>query len=433
MRKVMVVVLACSWLDALSLAGEARSITGLEIGQQAKTQPIGKPGRAARYGLKAGMNLPGSSIKSFVLSLGSVEEREGQSYQWIALQATKGTGAQLRVWLLSREYPPETIEAARAVTRTYIVQEGDVEPREYQNGLNGKAVLPVLGGWRYLWPRGRSESGRSRDVFPAQVGYLGQGYYREGVFNTDFPVARTTRRIELSPDMLIGAASNTRQKDETRRYDGSDYELLPLTGDDYREMVEAGINCLHVDARQLPLVADLNAFYWGVGGADIPYPECLYRSSYLGPALFLDEPAVGTRDYVIRPRLAKDPIFRQALTPQIVFEAFEEHFRQAWKEGAPTALIKGLGSRPDVALGNMNFLQENLFTWETIESSAAYELSQSPIVPAAMVWEPPGRVGTLRTLPELDMTYGCQLPVDNPKNFTDIIYGFFARCGPIDG
>src|SRR6266566_3916991 len=56
MRKVMVVVLVCSWPGVLSLAGEARPITGLEIGQQAKTQPIGKPGRAARYGLKAGMN-----------------------------------------------------------------------------------------------------------------------------------------------------------------------------------------------------------------------------------------------------------------------------------------------------------------------------------------------------------------------------------------
>jgi len=47
-----------------------------------------------------------------------------------------------------------------------------------------------------------------------------------------------------------------------------------------------------------------------------------------------------------------------------------------------------------------------------------------PQVPAAMVFEPPGRIGTLRTLPELNMTYGCQLPVDDPKNLADIIYGF---------
>src|SRR6185295_15053339 len=72
----------------------------------------------------------------------------------------------------------------------------------------------------------------------------------------------------------------------------------------------------------------------------------------------------------------------------------------------------------------MEFAQENLYSWETMVSTAAYQLSQDPRVPAAMVFEPPGRVGTLRTLPEMNMTYGCQLPVDNPKNFTDIIYGF---------
>src|SRR5207237_7451204 len=142
--------------------------------------------------------------------------------------------------------------------------------------------------------------------------------------------------------------------------------------------------------------------------------ECLYRSCYLGPALFLDEPAVVTRDYVIRPKLAKDESLRAALTPRIVLEAFEEHFRQAWQKGAPTALLNGLASRSDVSLGTMEFLQENMFTWETVEAAAGYELSQNPHVPAAMVWEPPGRVGTLRTLPELNMTYGCKLSIDDP-------------------
>src|SRR5947208_3053067 len=36
MRKVMVVVLVCYWLDALSLAGEARSITDSETDERAK-------------------------------------------------------------------------------------------------------------------------------------------------------------------------------------------------------------------------------------------------------------------------------------------------------------------------------------------------------------------------------------------------------------
>ncbi len=73
----------------------------------------------------------------------------------------------------------------------------------------------------------------------------------------------------------------------------------------------------------------------------------------------------------------------------------------------------------------MEFLQENLYTWETMVGTALYQLGESVQgPPAAMVFEPPGRFGTRRTLPEMNMAYGCQIPVDDPKNLIGIIYGF---------
>ena len=53
-----------------------------------------------------------------------------------------------------------------------------------------------------------------------------------------------------------------------------------------------------------------------------------------------------------------------------------------------------------------------------------YQLSQDPSVPEAMVFEPPGRIGTRRTMPEIDMTYGVQIPPDDPKALPAIIFGF---------
>jgi hypothetical protein len=41
-----------------------------------------------------------------------------------------------------------------------------------------------------------------------------------------------------------------------------------------------------------------------------------------------------------------------------------------------------------------------------------------------MVFEPPGRVGTRRTLPEWNMTYGCQIPAEDPRHLSDVLYGF---------
>jgi hypothetical protein len=69
-------------------------------------------------------------------------------------------------------------------------------------------------------------------------------------------------------------------------------------------------------------------------------------------------------------------------------------------------MVKGLAARPDVDVGSMKFEQANVYSWETMPSTAAYQLSQHPRVPEAMVFEPPGRIGTRRTIPEIDMTYG---------------------------
>jgi len=393
------------------------------VAQSATRPPIGQAGHAARYRIETDAGLRDSVVKVYSLALGPVEQRDGKAYQWLHLEATKANGEQFRVWLLCSGYPPMTFKAARQVIARYVLQEGAAEPAEFRHRFSGEAVLPTQGGWQYLLPRASGQAENQTGIFPKQSSYLGHHYRLEAVEDTTPALPPKAKLVELLPDVLVGMPSNTRQKDDTRRYDNSDYELVRLTREDYRQMSQAGINCVRVDAEQLRWMDGLNIFYWG-GGNEVPYPESLYRSSYLGPTLFLDEPAVVTRDHVIRPKLEKDMPFRKALTPQTVFGAFQEHFRHILHEGAPTSLLKGLKARTDVNVGDMQFAQENLYSWETMVSTAAYQLSQDPRVPTAMVFEPPGRVGTLRTLPEMNMTYGCQLPVDNPKNFTDIIYGF---------
>ncbi len=402
-------------------------------------KPLGKPGLMAQYRHEQGEGIPGSVVKTLALAFGSVEERGGMVYQWLHLHATKANEERFSVWMLCRAYPPQTLVEACKTTARYILQEGDSEPLEFRDRFTGEAILPVLGAWKYLIPRFVSREGihplktetaaedmPPDEIFPQKAKYLGHTYLLDGLEDSEGTTEPPNAKVlELLPDVLTGPAHNTRQRDETRRYDGSDYELVRLTEDDYNEMIDAGINCLRVDVEQAKWVARRNVFYWGIGGDDVSYPECLYLSNYLGPGMFLDEPAVCTRDHVIRPRLEKDEEFRKTLTPQMVLEEFRNYFHRAKYEGTPTRLIKGLAARPDVALGDMEFLQQNIFSWETMVGSAAYQLAEgegSP--PIAMVFEPPGRVGTMRTLPEMNMAYGCQIPVDAPKNLTDIIYGF---------
>jgi hypothetical protein len=375
-----------------------------------------------------------STVKEFAVRLGPVENSSGRSLQWLGVQATKGDQTRFEVWLSCERFPSDQVSEAESAVGQYILQEGAGNAVEFSDLRRGHCVLPVLGAWPYLLPRA-IDNPRSFDPTAGHVRLLGHRYQ---LATTEVRAAlqppRHPRLVKLRTDVLMGVPHNTRSVDETRRFDGSDYPLVRLTKSDYQEMMLAGMNCFNADPEQRRWLELEGVYYWGGGVADLPYPECLYRSSYLGPVLFLDEPAVTTRDYVIRPRLEQDSQYGQNLTPQIVLAAFEQHFHKAKYEGAPAELIREWAARPDVDLGNIKFLQVNLFTWETMISSGIYQLTEGGMPPpTALVFEPPGHVGTRRTLPELDMAYECQIPPTDPANLSGILNGFLRGAARLSG
>jgi len=360
---------------------------------------------AARY-VPANGALRGEAVAEFVAA------RIGR---WETLHARPVGGAEFRVWLEKDGQSPVR----------YLTREGTGPAKEYRHGVTGRAVVPSVGGWRHLWPfRGTA--------WPDEIEYLGHRYRRESLQPVSGPELPTgIRTVELRPDLWIGPASNTRQKDERRRYDTSGYELVRFTRADYAEMAAAGATCVRVDDEQAAWADESGLFYWGAA-AKLPYPEMLYRSQYLGAALYLDEPAVGTRDHVMRPRLDKDPALRKSVTPQTMLAAFGEHFHEAARRNS-FALMKRLAARGDIDLGTMNFPQENLYSWETMISTAAYQLSRDPRVPSAIVFEPPGRIGTRRTLPEMNINYGTRFAADDQRALIDVIIAFLRGAARLAG
>jgi len=366
-------------------------------------------------------NLSDNVVTQFTVTFGPLDTAvnntvvNGKVYQWCEIAAVKQNGQTFTLRLLARgnSFPP-------ADTQRYLFREGTDAFREYIHAVTGKAVLPNIVAPEQLFPQSSADN--------VNVSWLGHSYTAEfETFKTDapFPALGEVRTIRLQPDVWVGVPSNSRVKDPTRRYDDSDYEMVRLTRENYTEMIQSGLNCLRVDAEQFEWIKDEPVFYWGIGGSDILFPETLFRSNYIGSNLFYDEPAVVTRDYTIRPRLEKEPEFRRSITPQIALEAFKEHFHKSATEGPPFVFTGGLQARQDVNLGTMDLSQRNLYTWETCAPSAAWQLTSEPLYgPQAIVFEPPGHIGTRRTLPEMNMTYGCQLSPNNPAHFTGIIFGF---------
>ncbi len=415
---------ACvGWLGGAAGGGTAAAAAAE---MEMEKGPVGLVGRAFRYERTSGEAAKGTVVRGLVLGLGGIETREGRAYQWIRVQAEKADGTRFRTWWLASGYPSVARAEATGQVARYRVQEGDGAVVEYRDGASGGAVLPSLAGWPDLLPRAAELGG-------AVARFLGHEYRRAATIEESFEVPSPARTVTLRPDLMIGLPSNTRQKDERRRYDGSDYELVRLGREDYREMVAAGLNCVRVDAAQLGWVEELDTYYWGVGAGEVPFPECLYRSAYLGPAIFLDEPGVGTRDHVLRPRLAKEPAFRKSITPEIAWTAFEEHFDQVLRDGAAGVFGRQVAGRVDADPGTMSLRHGNLYTWETMADTAAHQLSRDARVPAAFVFEPPGRLGTRRTVPEWNMSYGCRLPVDDPGSLTSVIHGFLRGAARLTG
>lgn len=397
------------------------------------TPSLGEPGLSATYRIAGQHPDRASAVESLRVALGPSDTWNGREGQWLHLEAAKQNGESFAVWMLCDGLPPARLEEAGAHVLRYLLQQGSTGPVEYRHALTRLSVLPGSGGWPYLLPR-PAEGAPEEGLFSEEAHYLGHVYQREDLRkDAAAGLPLETALHLLRPDVLTGVPHNTRQVDETRRYDDSEYDYIPLVQKDFETMIAAGLNCFHASPSEAPWFEAAGVFYWGVGGADVRYPECLYQPLYIGPALFLDEPAVVTRDSMIRPRLREDEAFRRSITPQDAMAAFEEHYAEVIANGAPPQFLKGLAARGDVDLGTMQFVQPNLYSWETMASAAAYELLYDPATPNAIVFEPPGQLGTRRTLPAMNMSYGCQIPVTGSDHFIDIIIGFLRGAARASG
>ena len=226
------------------LAGMCRGVQASPV--------MGAPGLTASYRIAEPTPATSSVVETLSATLGSVERWSGAQGQWLQLKAVKRSSASFEAWLLCADYPSEALDDARAMVLRYILRQGAAEPVEFRHGVTDLAVLPTSGAWPHLLPRAASASTGTANEgpFPEIVIYLGHRYLREKLeHGSPSAPPNDAGLVLLRPDVLVGVPHNTRQIDETRRYDDSDYEYTPLTREDYETMISAGINCFLLGSR----------------------------------------------------------------------------------------------------------------------------------------------------------------------------------------
>jgi len=249
------------------------------------------------------------------------------------------------------------------------------EALEYVDTHSGAALLPPWVDFEKHFIPVAAEAGRPAGGAPETCLFLGQVLSLHEVgHDAAWTAWPDLKRLALDREVLVGTGRNFKDVEGHRLPQtgkGRDYTYTNFIAADYATMIEAGMNLFDAAPEQEQWVRDEPVFYLRsvAGTPRLRYPADLYRANYLGPAMFIDEPAsVMTWDKYVVGVLTH---FSDAaeLIEQRTAAAFdsERHYcgrywlERQWRDAG-------------VNLGNLRLGQLEVPVWETHYDTAFYEM-----------------------------------------------------------
>ncbi|HEX40490.1 MAG TPA: hypothetical protein ENN81_00310, partial [Phycisphaerales bacterium] len=229
----------------------------------------------------------GSLVRSVEITL--CPDRANPQVIWHRLVCEKNNGSRFRIWLLAtgnvfKGPAPQDLEFLR-----YILEEPGKLPLEYVHQRTGRALLPLFDFVGQLLPR--ADGHFEGPLFEKGI-FLGHPIVRKQVSGqARVRPPRNIRRIVLNPDLLIGTSRNFKDDGTGRPDSKANYSYTPFVEADYAKMIAAGINYFLVDEKQYEWIDGQAVFYENYAKKPRYYPEELFRSTFRGANMFIDEPA----------------------------------------------------------------------------------------------------------------------------------------------
>ena len=245
---------------------------------------------------------------------------------------------------------------------------------DFLSGETNGALTPKLGLLEHLLSRADSHSDQEMPFFTSGT-YLGQGIRRTetGAAPYAFPT-EGVRRLVLDEDVLIGTSRPFRDTGVGRLHPAGDpweegdddYEYIQLTDQDYQRMIDAGMNIFRVPGDHLGYVLEEPVFFL-IRETFENSSELLYRSNFLGSVMYMDEPAW---------LILSNHLVEQIETPQaaanLLCELTRGRFEGQGNYGQRD--LHRLLPQSGYVLSGVDLLQPDYPCWETVASSAWYEL-----------------------------------------------------------
>ncbi len=303
----------------------------------------------------------------------------GRSFRWWQLEVRAKTNLDapplfmLRALtsadpLAEKQHP---VEFARYQLR--IPETG--ESYEYRDSNTGGALLPSWADFqRRFLPHAASNTAR-HDGAAETCELLGQLLsLAQMPLRADQPWSSwdNLKTLELNREILVGNDRDFKDREEHRLAESNtnDYTYIPLKEEDYRTAIESGMNMFPVAAAHERWVRSEPVFYLreATGEPALRYPADLYRANYLGPVMFVDEPAGMILDRDDRRHAGKFASDFSTL--------FEMQTRAAYSSADSYGVwhLEAALRRQGINFGDMRLVQSDYPTWDSHAGAAFYEM-----------------------------------------------------------
>ena len=309
---------------------------------------------------------------------GPREKVGGVSHYWWQLEVRAKLTADepplLQLRALTREDPLRPRTEDMLFVRYQLRVADGKETLEYRDVHTGRALLPAWSEFqKHFVPRHGRGSGSQRGI-PQTCHYLGHVLtLRHAGQNVPWKPWREVKTLPLDRELLVGTGRSFKDSEGRRlpqKPKRRNYSYVPFEAADYRVMIDAGINLFTVKPAQEKFVRSRPVFYLrGPGGNPaLRYPADLYRSNYVGPVMFMDEPTI----IMVGDKLIHNSLRYFSDAAALIGARVRARYNSPGNYGS-YRLEQSLRSR-GVNFGEMRLQQSDYPSWETIFETAHYQM-----------------------------------------------------------
>ncbi len=323
-------------------------------------------GTAAHYVVSSGMTDYNAPFSDVDVLYGPLEKVNRATARWEQFTIRNSTNPLCTVRFLVPQNSHHKILRYQVLINTNAT--------EYRDVNTGTALLPDWDQFEHYFLPQPARATAFMEGVPRSCTLLGHFLsLHTNVHGAAWQQWPNVKILDLNREVLVGTGRNAKDAEGHRlpqKPEKHEYTYVEFKADDYRTMIDAGINLFLVAPPQEKWVRDEPVFYLRPpdGAPALSFPADIYRANYLGFTMFMDEPAVLT--------VFDSKVQHVARSYDDMAQLVEMRTQATYLAAHPYGerCLENMFKNMGVNFGDMNLLQADFPAWETRLEYGFYEM-----------------------------------------------------------